>query len=291
MEAKQIKDLMEAYASVYTQSEEEFIEEDLHGTVKAGLEKGAEFMKKNPVGRAVGAVLKPVGKGRGTVTKREQKSKIKDNVKEDFENWVNSLVEEGYDLSEYTWDDMYEIYEDYEPDIFDIILEHLVAEGYADTNENALVIMANMSEEWIESIFQQNLNEVIGMGRVAFKGFKTALKRGMKFGLDPESKAYAKQVDLENRVSAIRNRLHRANRGVKNAPQPQDNPEIRKLEGRIDRINSVRRRTPPQGAPHSVIHSKKYDSRGVTPTTLKVYSSPLPAYLERLGRLKVDLDP
>ncbi len=27
-----------------------------------------------------------------------------------FESWVNSLVEEGYDLSEYTWEDMYEEY-------------------------------------------------------------------------------------------------------------------------------------------------------------------------------------
>ena len=30
--------------------------------------------------------------------------------KREFEGWVNSLVEEGYDLSEYTWDEMYEIY-------------------------------------------------------------------------------------------------------------------------------------------------------------------------------------
>jgi hypothetical protein len=37
-------------------------------------------------------------------------------------------------------------------DAFDVILEHLVAEGYADTNEAALAIMANMSEEWRESI-------------------------------------------------------------------------------------------------------------------------------------------
>jgi hypothetical protein len=42
----------------------------------------------------------------------------------------------------------------YEPDNFDIILEYLVAEGYADTNENALVIMANMSEEWKETILE-----------------------------------------------------------------------------------------------------------------------------------------
>ena len=30
--------------------------------------------------------------------------------KQAFENWVNSLVEEGHDLSEYTWEDMYEVY-------------------------------------------------------------------------------------------------------------------------------------------------------------------------------------
>ena len=48
----------------------------------------------------------------------------------------------------------------YEPDNFDIILEYLVAEGYADTNENALVIMANMSEEWRETIIEA---EVLAM--------------------------------------------------------------------------------------------------------------------------------
>lgn len=28
----------------------------------------------------------------------------------DFENWVNSLLDEGYDLSDYTWEDLYESY-------------------------------------------------------------------------------------------------------------------------------------------------------------------------------------
>ena len=37
-------------------------------------------------------------------------------------------------------------------DLFDYILEHLVSEGYADTNKAALAIMANMSEEWKKSI-------------------------------------------------------------------------------------------------------------------------------------------
>ena len=40
-------------------------------------------------------------------------------------------------------------------DLYDTILEHLITEGYADTNENALVIMANMSEDWRESILSE----------------------------------------------------------------------------------------------------------------------------------------
>jgi hypothetical protein len=45
-----------------------------------------------------------------------------------------------------------------EYDTFDTVLEHLVAEGFADTNEAALVIMANMSEEWRQSILDEGDN-------------------------------------------------------------------------------------------------------------------------------------
>ena len=40
-------------------------------------------------------------------------------------------------------------------DLFDYILEYLVAEGYADTNDAAISIMVNMSEDWRESIVEQ----------------------------------------------------------------------------------------------------------------------------------------
>jgi hypothetical protein len=46
--------------------------------------------------------------------------------------------------------------EEVETDLFDYILEHLVTEGYADTNEAALAIMANMSEEWRQSIVESD---------------------------------------------------------------------------------------------------------------------------------------
>ena len=48
-------------------------------------------------------------------------------------------------------------------DNFDIILEYLISEGFADTNENALVIMANMSGEWRQSIVEQRVD--VGGGR------------------------------------------------------------------------------------------------------------------------------
>lgn len=44
-------------------------------------------------------------------------------------------------------------------DIYDIILSHLLDEGYAETIESAEIIMVNMSEDWRESIVEEILNE------------------------------------------------------------------------------------------------------------------------------------
>jgi len=39
-------------------------------------------------------------------------------------------------------------------DLFDVVLGHLLDEGYADTEDAALAIMANMSEQWKQSILE-----------------------------------------------------------------------------------------------------------------------------------------
>ena len=44
-------------------------------------------------------------------------------------------------------------------DLYDIILSHLIDEGYADTFEAAEAIMVNMSEDWRESIMEEVLDE------------------------------------------------------------------------------------------------------------------------------------
>jgi hypothetical protein len=43
-------------------------------------------------------------------------------------------------------------------DLYDIILSHLLDEGYADTYESAERIMVNMSEEWRDSIIETRLD-------------------------------------------------------------------------------------------------------------------------------------
>jgi hypothetical protein len=85
--------------------------------------------------------------------------------KEEFELWVNSLVEEGYDLSDYTWNEMYGFYLDEQVDIYDIILLHLLDEGYAETPEAAEKIMVNMSEEWRQDIMEISDRKVDAVGR------------------------------------------------------------------------------------------------------------------------------
>lgn len=45
-------------------------------------------------------------------------------------------------------------------DLFDYLLEYLVAEGYAETNKAAIAIMANMSEEWRQSILENGVQTV-----------------------------------------------------------------------------------------------------------------------------------
>ena len=44
-------------------------------------------------------------------------------------------------------------------DLYDIILSHLLDEGYAETPEAAEVIMVNMSEDWRESIVEAKVDE------------------------------------------------------------------------------------------------------------------------------------
>ena len=154
MRDQEIIGLYEAYQQVHSQPKEEVeqLDENVQDAVKGALKSGAEFMKTNPVGKAVSNVIAPVGGGRKTPT----------------------ATSGGYRKEEV--------------DLFDTILEHLVAEGYADTNESALVIMANMSEEWRQSIVEDNsTGKTMTVGGQTFRdynsdGLSDRQKRMKEFG-------------------------------------------------------------------------------------------------------------
>ena len=91
--------------------------------------------------------------------------------------------------------------EEVETVVFDAILEHLVAEGYADTNKAALAIMANMSEEWRDSIVE----ELISEGEKPF----------------PHEKVKAKQVALRDKGSAGLERRMKMGMAVRRAKESE----------------------------------------------------------------------
>ncbi len=49
-------------------------------------------------------------RGKGNKAARRAGKSVEDTRKEDFEFWVHNRLDEGYDLSDYTWDEMYEFY-------------------------------------------------------------------------------------------------------------------------------------------------------------------------------------
>ena len=107
---------------------------------------------------------------RGTRTKADQKGKIENNVNENL-------------------------------DTFDVIKGHLIDEGYADTEESALAIMTNMSEEWRQSIIEavgivgppkKSIDKIPGV-RNARIGLANAVKR-LDYGYNDEIKKVGKHV-------------------------------------------------------------------------------------------------
>jgi len=91
---------------------------DAYGSPRKGLT--ADDRERARAGSAHGVGTRQdhdyPSQGPGGVTKnpkklRKQKA-MGEFAKEEFKLWLNSLVEEGYDLSDYTWDEMCDIYEE-----------------------------------------------------------------------------------------------------------------------------------------------------------------------------------
>ena len=61
-------------------------------------------------------------------------------------------------------------------DIYDLILSHLLDEGYAETPEAAEAIMVSMSEEWRQSIVEETIVSVEGGGKRKYTQSKDDMK-------------------------------------------------------------------------------------------------------------------
>jgi hypothetical protein len=77
-------------------------------------------------------------------------------------------------------------------DLYDIILTHLLDEGYAETEDAAQAIMVNMSEEWRESIVEEVFDEALTGER-----YKKAVKK-------PGGTAYSRMVSPDPAKRATR---------------------------------------------------------------------------------------
>ena len=159
---KEYATLMEAYSAVYEQSETIEEKKIATGTGKKVMPSAKErsaLAKKARAGKDIG---KP-GKGFEKVAEKAAKQY---GSKEAGERVAAAAMFKA------------QANEEVETDLFDVILEYLVAEGYADTNQAALAIMANMSEEWKHSIVEQmtvNVADVKG-GTQAAKNAQAGMK-------------------------------------------------------------------------------------------------------------------
>ena len=149
--------LMEAYASVYTNLQESHYNVGDEVVCKSsGMtgkvvkvdseEKGKYYTVKREDGKTMKYAPDELKKGNGGAPK-DKEEKFHTKLDKLVHNTFGSSPEEKKQQKE-------------ETDLFDYVLDYLVSEGYADTNENALVIMVNMSEEWrgsvISTIFEMD---------------------------------------------------------------------------------------------------------------------------------------
>ena len=74
-------------------------------------------------------------------------------------------------------------------DIFDLVKGHLLDEGYADSEEGAMVIMINMSEEWRKSILESHGVEILDeiSKELATKAFANRATRAFEMDDTEES--------------------------------------------------------------------------------------------------------
>ena len=173
-----MEDLIEAYMSVYDQGDE--LDEGFKKMNRAKIEDQAKRL-----GGDRGDVLRTVANKMDTEVERQYStSQARKN-----RAGAGSEYRKGKELQ--ARDDARADIEKHgfheDVDLYDVVLEHLLDEGYADTEENAVIIMANMSEEWRQSIVG-DIDEGyknLPVGKMMRKVFSKGYKKGRQDENDP----------------------------------------------------------------------------------------------------------
>jgi len=112
-------------------------------------------------------------------------------------------------------------------DLYDVILSHLLDEGYAETQQAAEAIMVNMSEDWRDSIV-----EAIEGLRPASERMKGALTSSQRASQQARARReQKKQEELEKAANAVLNQMSGVSRrsstpmGSTPAPQKSEAPQ------------------------------------------------------------------
>ena len=97
-------------------------------------------------------------------------------------------------------------------DAYDLVLSHLINEGYADTQEAALAIMGNMSEDWRQSIVEEVFDE-------ARRADKLGYERGTAANPNITNISHSDPSQRTMLNSKVRRRAEEMGRGRRNSPK------------------------------------------------------------------------
>ena len=164
MNSQELRALQEAYMEVYNEGYKSFPHEKVKAKSKK-LKTDRESLGKKPLtGKSdseISDTLNKMEKSRNRETRLglqsntahsfvpKQKEKSNRNRPESEKRSKTVEPQKSFG-NRLTRSDKQGIQDSY--DLYDIILSHLLDEGYADTEQAAQVIMVNMSEDWRESI-------------------------------------------------------------------------------------------------------------------------------------------
>jgi hypothetical protein len=179
---------------------------DIGSRAKAKLGRGVE--KARAAGeRAVGAVKSSSDTAQSGL--RTAGSEVKKGAKGLLGGAARAVSRGARDVARRLGEDV---------DLYDVVLEHLLEEGYADTEEAATVIMANMSEEWREEILDEAT--IMSVTSSSGKKRKTTVKgespdslrsRKLSLGIKSMKDRQNQGNDREELLSARKKNIERLN--------------------------------------------------------------------------------